>query len=146
MDVKTHDDPALADATAVEIEGVATTTGGLVHQAIDRGSRLIAAEIELAKQEVGESVKAGVMAAIAGTIAVFGAIAFLVMLIVTVVTAVQPHWAAALGFTLIFLVITAAGAWIAVSHIKRISPLRQTVETIKEDVQWAKQQLTHDAK
>lgn len=40
----------------------------------------------------------------------------------------------------------AAGAAFAVSRLRRISPLRQTAETLKEDMEWAKQQLTRDAR
>ena len=30
--------------------------------------------------------------------------------------------------------------------LKRMRPLRQTVDTVKEDVEWARQKLTCDAK
>jgi len=106
----------------------------------------VASEIQLAKQEIGESLRAAVTALIGGVVAVFGVIAFLVMAIVTVVTAVSLHWVAALGFAVLFLVIAGGGALVAIRHAKRISPLRQTVQTLKEDVEWAKQQLTHDTK
>lgn len=86
------------------------------------------------------------VALIAGAAAVFGVIAFLVMAIVTVVVATGPHWAAALGFAVLFLAIAAAGGLVAVRRLREISPLRQTVETIKEDVEWAKRQLTHGAR
>jgi predicted membrane metal-binding protein len=56
------------------------------------------------------------------------------------------HWAAALGFAVLFLAVAAGGGMIAMQRLKRLSPLRQTADTIKEDVAWAKQQLTHGAK
>jgi uncharacterized membrane protein YqjE len=128
----------LDDEVSVASEG----TSGLIHSAINEASRLVAAEIQLAKQEVSESLRAGVTALITGTIAVFGIIAFLVMAIVALVVAVPLHWVAALACAAVFLVIAALGGILAITRLKRISPLRQTVETIKEDVEWAKQQLT----
>jgi uncharacterized membrane protein YqjE len=58
------------------------------------------------------------------------------------VIAVPAHWLAALACAGGFLVIAIVAALVAVSRVKRISPLRQTVQTLKEDVEWAKQQLT----
>jgi hypothetical protein len=58
------------------------------------------------------------------------------------VIAVPAHWVAALACAGGFLVIAIVAAAVAVSRVKRISPLRQTVQTLKEDVEWAKQQLT----
>jgi uncharacterized membrane protein YqjE len=62
------------------------------------------------------------------------------------VVAVPLHWVAALGCAALFLVIAIVGALIAARRLKRISPLRQTLQTIKEDVQWGKQQLTPEPK
>lgn len=116
----------------------------LLQDAVDKGSRLVSAEIQLAKQEVAESVRAGVTALLAGAVAVFAAVAFFVMAVVTVIIATSLHWAAALGFAVLFLAIAVGGAVVAMGRFKRISPLRQTIETVKEDVAWAKQQLTPD--
>lgn len=121
-----------------------TSTGSLMQQAVEQASRLIAAEVQLAKRELRETVRSGVVALIAGAGALFFAIAFLVMAVVTVVVAASLHWAASLGFALFFLACAGTGGLIAVRHLKRIRPLRQTVETIQEDVTWAKQQLTRD--
>jgi uncharacterized membrane protein YqjE len=118
------------------------STPKLVQQAVDRAGHLIAAEIRLAKQELGESMRAGITALIAAAVAVFGTIAFFVMAVVTVTIAVNLHWAASLGFALLFLAIAIAGGLIAVQRLRRIRPLRQTAETVQEDVAWAKQQLT----
>jgi len=138
------------DSTAtddVELRGApAEGTGGLIQNAVEKASHLVASEILLAKQEIGESLRAAVTALIAGVVAVFGVIAFLVMAIVTVVTAASLHWVAALGVAALFLVIAGGGTLVAIRHAKRISPMRQTVQTLKEDVEWAKQQMTHETK
>jgi uncharacterized membrane protein YqjE len=131
----------------VELRGAPTEgTGGLMQQAVEKASHLVASEIQLAKQEIGESLRAAVTALIGGVIAAFGLIAFLVMAIVTVVTAVSLHWVAALGFAVVFLVIAVVSGLVAVRRLKRISLLRQTVQTLKEDVEWGKQQMTPDTK
>jgi uncharacterized membrane protein YqjE len=117
-------------------------TGGLLHTAINEASHLVTGEIQLAKQEVSESLHAAVIALITGITAAFAGIAFLVMGIVALVIAVPAHWVAALACAGGFLVIAIVTAAVAVSRVKRISPLRQTVQTLKEDVEWAKQQLT----
>jgi uncharacterized membrane protein YqjE len=136
---------------AVDLRGSATqpapaSTKALIAEAVDQAGRLVQKEIELAKRETADSIRAGVGALIGGVVAVFGVIAFLVMAIVTVVTAVAPHWAAALGFSVLFLALAAGGAVFAIGRARRISPLQQTTETIKEDVEWAKRQLTRDAR
>jgi len=131
-----------ADAPATVAEG----TGGLIHKAIAQASQLVTGEIQLAKQELSESLHAAVMAVVTGTVAIFGLIAFLVMAIVALVVAVPLHWVAALACAAVFLVIAIVGAIVAMSRLKRISPLRQTVQTLKEDVEWAKQQLTPEEK
>ena len=122
-----------------------TSTKTLVSEAVEQAGRLVQKEIELARREVAESLRAAVGAAVFGAVAVFGVMAFLVMAVVTVVVAVAPHWAAALGFAVLFLAVAAGGGMIAMQRARRISPLQQTTETIKEDVEWAKQQLTRDA-
>lgn len=118
------------------------STAALLRDAVDKGSDLIAGEVRLAKQEVAETVRGGVGVVVAGAIAAFGVIGFLILAIVTVITITPVHWAAAAGFSLLFLAIGVAGALFAARHLRRMSPLQQTTDTIKEDVQWAKQQLT----
>ena len=59
-----------------------TGSGGLLHNAINEASRLVAAEVQLAKQEITESLHAAVMALITGTVAIFGIIGGIVLLIV----------------------------------------------------------------
>ncbi len=131
-----------ASADVGATDSVPQGTGGLIHSAIDEASRLVTAEIRLAKQEISKSLRAAVMALVAGALAVFAVIAFLIMGIVTLVVAVPLHWVAALACAGVFLVIAILGAAMAIARLHRISPLRQTVQTVKEDVEWAKQQLT----
>jgi uncharacterized membrane protein YqjE len=118
------------------------STIALLRDAVDKGSDLITQEIRLAKQEIAATVRAGVATVIGGAIAAFSLIAFLILAIVTIVIAVPLPWAAALGFAVLFLAIAVAAAMFALRQAGGLRPLRQTADTIKEDVLWAKQQLT----
>jgi uncharacterized membrane protein YqjE len=129
-------------ADAESPSGPPEGTGGLLQSAIHEGSRLVSAEVRLAKQEIVESLHAAVTALVTGTVAIFGIVAFLVMAITALVVAVPLHWVAALACAGVFLIIAMVGGIVAISRLKRISPLRQTVQTLKEDAEWAKQQLT----
>lgn len=118
------------------------STAALLRDAVDKGSDLIADEVRLAKQEVAETVRGGVAAVVGGAVAALGVIGFLVLAIVTIITIAPVHWAAAAGFSLLFLAIAVAASLYAARHLRRTSPLQETTESIKEDVQWAKRQLT----
>ena len=146
-DIVTAQEQTVVPADAY-LPGIAApvSTPSLMQQAVEKGSRLVAAEVQLAKQEIAETVRAGVIALLAGLVAIFGVIAFMVTAVVTVILAVSLHWAAALGFAVLFLLVAVAGGARTVHALKRMRPLRQTVDTVKEDVEWAKQQLTRDAK
>ncbi len=139
-------DPRSAVDDATMTTGSPEKTGGLIHGAITEASRLVSAEIQLAKQEIAELLRAAVMAVVTGAVAVFGVIAFLVMGIVALVVAVPLHWVAAVACAGAFLLIAIIGAVLAVGRVKHISPLRQTIQTLKEDVEWAKQQMTLEEK
>lgn len=141
--VHVHETTAAAEH---ERDQSARSTPALLRDAVDKGSELITQEIRLAKQEIGTTVRAGVATVIGGAVAAFALIAFLILAVVTIITAVPLPWAAALGFSLLFLAIAVAAGMFALRQAGGMSLLRQTTDTIKEDVQWAKQQLTRDEK
>ena len=108
-------------------------------------SELVRKEVALAKLEVGQ--KAKYVGRNIGYLAVGGAVAYAAMLtiiaaIVMLLAKVMPHWGAAL---LVGGVVAVAG-WLLVS--KALSALQETdmtpeltVETLKEDAAWVKQQI-----
>jgi putative superfamily III holin-X len=108
-------------------------------------STLIRKEIELGKQEVMESIMARLMAAAAGIVA--GVIGLFVLAFLGLAAAaaldnwVRP-WASRLIVAGVYLLIAAAAGLFAMQRIKKppIAP-KQTVRTVKEDVEWAKAQL-----
>ncbi|MDQ4125119.1 MAG: phage holin family protein [Actinomycetota bacterium] len=109
-------------------------------------STLIRQEIALAKAEVAQKAKAGSAAAGmlggAALAALLTALTFTAFLILVLAEAL-PGWAAALIVTVVY---GAAAAFLALKgrdRVKEMTPPvpEQTVETLKEDVEWAKTQM-----
>lgn len=121
--------------------------GELLNDLGRESSTLIRQEIQLAKTELTEkAVAAGKGAAffiVAGVLAFFAVQIFLAAAVLGLAL-VLPAWGAALVVGGILLLLAGIVALIAVSSVKKAeSPMpQQTVQTLKEDVRWAKQQLT----
>jgi MFS family permease len=118
--------------------------GELVKQLADQTSTLVRQEIQLAKAEVtqqGKQVGAGlgllVGAAVIGLLAAGTLVAFLVMLL----DGALANWLAALIVAVVLGIVAAVLALSGRNRIRQATPpAPQTVETVKEDVQWAKTQ------
>jgi uncharacterized membrane protein YqjE len=118
--------------------------GELVKQLADQTSTLVRQEIQLAKAEVsqqGKQVGAGlgllVGAAVLGLLAAGTLVAFLVMLL----DGALANWLAALVVAIVLGIVAAVLALSGRNRIRQATPpAPQTVETVKEDVQWAKTQ------
>jgi uncharacterized membrane protein YqjE len=104
---------------------------------------IVRAEVRLAKteflEEAAKAKSAGLFLGVGAAAAIFAAL-FLLLTIVYALTRVMPDWAAALtvGAALAILasVVLAAG----VKRLKEIHPTpERTIETLKENVEWAKQ-------
>ena len=125
--------------------------GVLVKELSSQVSTLVRQEVELAKAEVSEKgKKAGVGAGMFGgagaaALLMFGSLtAFLIL----VLDLAMPAWAAAL---------IVAGLWAAVAGVlvlqgrKKMQEMgnpvpKQTIETVKEDIEWAKHPTKSGAK
>ena len=119
------------------------STAELVKELSREVSQLVREEIALAKAEMTQKGKhagigAGMLsgAAVLGLAAVGGSMAFLVL----VLDSWMPGWLAALIVTVVY---GAAAAVLALRGKERISHATppaptQTIESVKEDVQWAK--------
>ena len=109
-------------------------------------SRLVRAEVKLAKTEMAEkasktgkdagAIVAGGLLAYAGLLAVIAAIIAGLALFI-------PLWLSAL---IVGIVVIAAGALIAKQGLDRLKKQsmapEQTIQTLKENVEWAKQQAS----
>jgi uncharacterized membrane protein YqjE len=119
------------------------STGDLVKQLSEQTSMLVRKEIELAKAELTEKGKvAGQGAGMFGGAAVVGLLALgaLTTVLIALLDKAMDLWVAALVVTVIYGAIAAVLAISGRERVKQGMPPapEQTVETVKEDVQWAK--------
>ena len=121
------------------------STAELVKQLAGQTSTLVRQEIDLAKAEVTQKGKeagkgAGLFAgaAVIGLLAAGALTAFLIMLL----DGALANWLSALIVGVVFAAIAGALALAGRNRIQRATPPvpEQTVETVKEDVEWAKTQ------
>ena len=114
--------------------------GSLLGEFFDQGKRLIRAEIALAKTELRQEVTkvkaGGILVGAGGLLLFIGALLFAAFAVV-LLDLVMPLWAATLIVTVLFLAIGAGVAMAGVKHLKQIHAPNQTIQTLKEDSQWA---------
>lgn len=110
----------------------------------DMGS-LMRKEVQLAKTEMSENisrtVKNAVLLLVAAIFVIFALFALIVAAICGLSTIVAP-WLAALIVAGALLVVAGVLAMIGLKALKKASLApKETVRTLQEDVQWAKQQI-----
>jgi uncharacterized membrane protein YqjE len=116
----------------------------LLHDIIRNVQEIVRSEVRLAKIEIREEAaktRASLVLLGAGALTGFFAILFLLLMIASALALVMANWAAALVVGAALVV--AAGVMLmgGVKSFQRIHPTPQrTVETIKENIEWAKQQ------
>ncbi len=121
------------------------STGNLIKQLSEQTTTLVRKEIELARTELRDKGKvAGAGAGMFGGAGVLALLAAgtLTTLILALLDKAMDLWVAALIVTIVYAAGAAALAAIGRDRVKRAMPAapEQTVETVKEDVQWAKSQ------
>jgi MFS family permease len=117
--------------------------GDLVKQLAGQTSTLVRQEIDLAKAEMTEKGRvAGKGAGLIGGAAVIGLLAAgaLTACLILALNHALPDWLAALIVAVVFGAIAAFLALQGKKRIEQAAPAvpEQTVETVKEDVEWAK--------
>jgi hypothetical protein len=123
--------------------------GELLKQLSEQTTRLVHQELELAKAELQQKGKqAGQGAGMFGGAAAIGlpALGALTACIILALNEVMPAWLAALIVAVVYGAITVFLALRGRDKVKQATPLvpEQTVETVKEDVEWAKTQMRSD--
>ena len=117
------------------------SAGQLMKEVTEDLSTLIRKEIELAKQEVGESistkVKGAAIIAIAGVLGFF-ALIFLLLAIRDGFDTFLWTWVADIVTAVVLLAIGAVGALAAKKKLSAPLNTELTKQTIKEDMEWAK--------
>ena len=123
--------------------------GELLKQLSEQTTRLVHQELELAKAELQQKGKqAGMGAGMFGGAGALGlaALGALTACFILALNAIMPAWLAALIVAVIYGAIAAFLALRGRDKVKQATPLvpEQTVETVKEDVEWAKTQMRSD--
>lgn len=117
------------------------SAGQLMKEVTEDLSTLIRKEIELAKQEVGQSVNTKLKgAAIVAIVAVLGffALIFVLLFVRDLLDYWMPTPVADLATAVILLAAGAVGALVAKKKLTAPLNTELTKQTIKEDVRWAK--------
>ena len=119
--------------------------GDLVKQLAGQTSTLVKQELDLAKAEMSQKASiAGKGAGLLGGAAVVGLLAAgaLTACLILALSEVIPDWLAALIVALLMGAVAAVLALQGRNRIRAATPPvpEQTVETVKEDVEWAKTQ------
>ena len=129
-------------ATASEPDARDRPIGELVKDLSSQTSTLVRKEIELARAELQEKGKvAGKGAGMLAGAAVFGLLAMgaLTAGLIALLDTAMATWVAALIVMVLWAVVAAVLAKAGQGALKRATPpAPQTVETVKEDIQWAK--------
>lgn len=121
--------------------------GELLRELADDSAALLKQEVELAKAEMRENVRAvardAAMVAAGGAVALVGAlvlVAFLVLLLGDVLA--DEYWLGALIVGAVLLAIGGLLAWTNLKSLRRddLKPDR-TIETLKEDKQWVQSEI-----
>ena len=135
----------------MEAHGGGTTTddsmGELVKELSRQTSTLVRQEVELAKAELTEKgKKAGVGAGMFGTAGILGlfGLATLTAALVIGLGGLMEDWVAAVIVGAIYLAAAGVAALQGREKVREAGPAvpEQTVETVKEDVQWARNQAS----
>jgi MFS family permease len=122
-----------------------SSTGELLKHLSEQTSALVRKELELAKAELTQKGReAGRGAGLLGGAAVIGMLAggALTAFLILLLSEAMNAWVAALIVTVIYVAIAGALALVGRDRMRAGMPPapEQTVETVKEDVQWAKSQ------
>jgi uncharacterized membrane protein YqjE len=123
--------------------------GELLKQLSEQTTRLVHQELELAKAELTQKGKqAGAGAGLFGGAGALGlaALGALTACFILALNAVMPAWLAALIVAVVYGIIAFVLVKQGQAKLKAAGPPvpEQTIETVKEDVAWAKTQMRSD--
>jgi hypothetical protein len=119
------------------------STGELLKQLSNETTTLVRQEIELMKAELAQKAKpAGIGAGMFGGAGLFGlgALVALTAFFVVLLDGAMPIWLAALIVAVVYAAIAGVLALTGRQKVKQATPVapEETIESVKEDVQWAK--------
>ena len=123
--------------------------GELLKQLSEQTTRLVHQELELAKAELQQKGRqAGAGAGMFGGAGALGlaALGALTACCILALNAIMPAWLAALIVAVVYAIIAFVLVKQGQARVRRATPPvpTQTIETMKEDVEWAKTQMRSD--
>jgi membrane protein len=133
-----------AESNGTEKSPEDLSTPQLMKSIAGDSATLVTKQLELAKHEIVEAITARVKATVAIVAAVILGLIALIFLGISVASAldnVMEPWASRLVVAGGFLLITLVAVAFALARFKEPMAPEKTKETIKEDVEWAKDQL-----
>jgi uncharacterized membrane protein YqjE len=139
----------LSDETKTLVKQELELARAEAKRASDAVVTLARQELQLAKAEMTEKGRKAVpgfgMVGAAGLVALLAAGALTAFFILALDGAV-PNWLAALIVALVYAAVAAALYFAGKERVQEAGPLipEQTIETVKEDVEWAKTQIGSD--
>ena len=119
---------------------------GLARQLVGGMVQLVRLELTHGRQEIGQMLAETKSGLILIGIAVAFVVIALITLVVTVILATAallsflPAWLVGLIYFVVFMAIAGLLGWRGVRKI-RVGPPEQTIESVKEDIAWAKRLL-----
>jgi uncharacterized membrane protein YqjE len=138
--------PSDADRThhAWQGNGESASFAELVQNIVADVQGLIRSEIRLAKTELKENVSTTGRASsllVGGLVFGFYAVGFLLLTVVYALATAMPNWLAALIVGVVVAIVAGILAMVGYQRIKQVNlKPEQTVDSVKEDVEWVKQQ------
>jgi len=122
------------------------STGEIVQNVMRDVGEVVRGEVRLAKAEFSEKAsKAGKAGGFFGAAALCGVMGFacLVLAAVAALALVMPVWGASLIVCVVLLIIAGGAYFSGKSKMKEVTPVpEKTVQTIKDDIEWAKHRTT----
>ncbi|MEP6468917.1 MAG: phage holin family protein [Chloroflexota bacterium] len=119
---------------------------GLARQLVGGVVQLVRLELTHGRQEIGQMLTETKSGLILIAIGVAFVVIALITLVVTVILATAallsflPAWLVGLIYFVVFIAIAGFLAWRGVRKI-RVGPPQETIESVKEDIAWAKRLL-----
>jgi len=132
--------PSSAGATPPPDASIA----GLLQEIVGNVQGIIRSEVRLAKAEVKEDATsmgkaAGMLAA--GAVLGIYALGILLLFLIYALEGPIPDWAAALIVGLVVAAVAGILVYVGLNRVKSVNPAPdKTIDSVKEDIQWVKQQ------
>lgn len=145
-----HAAGASASGYVEEADAREKPIGQLLKDLADQTTTLVKQEIDLARAELtvkGKEAGKGVGLLAGAAVVALLAAGALTAFLIAALDEFMPTWLAALIVTVLWAVVALVLASAGRSALKQATPpVPQTVETVKEDIEWAKTQTRSDAR